>query len=69
MIKAKPFEPAPEGFPYRFVKDGWRGVERYYGGRTARNKRWLKECGQDRLIALRQRYMKGDATALDEVRA
>ena len=67
-MKTKPFEPAPEGFAVRFVKDGWRGVERYYGGRTERNLRWLKECGRDHLQSLRRRYMKGDLSALEEVR-
>lgn len=65
-MNVKPFEPAPEGFAARFVKDGWRGIERYYGGRTERNLRWLKECGRERLDALRKRYMGGDLSALDE---
>ena len=68
MIQTKPFEPAPQRFPDVFVKFGWRGVERYFGARSDRNLRWLKECGQDRLIGLRQRYMRGDLGALDEVR-
>ena len=65
-ISSGPYEPAPEGFPARFVKDGWRGIERYYGARTDINLRWLNECGRERLEALRRRYRKGDLSALEE---
>lgn len=68
MIQTKPFEPAPERFPDVFVKYGWRGVERYFGGRSERNLRWLKQCGRQRLEALRRRYMRGDLVALEEAR-
>lgn len=67
FVYCRPYEPAPEGFAARFVKDGWRGIERYYGARTARNHRWLNECGKERLKELRRRYLKGDLAALDEV--
>lgn len=40
-----PMDPAPEGFRNRFIRDGWRGVEHWYGARTAVNKRWADECG------------------------
>lgn len=66
-IYRAPYEPAPEGFAARFVKDGWRGVERFYGARTDRNTRWVQECGGDRLQELRRRYMRGDLAALEEV--
>lgn len=69
MIETKPFEPAPEDFAFVFVKHGWRGIERFFGGRTERNLRWAKECGRERLDGLRHRYYRlGDLSALDEVR-
>ncbi|WP_439538697.1 hypothetical protein [Sphingomonas sp.] len=40
-----PMDPAPEGFRRRFILDGWRGVEHWYGARTAVNRRWAEECG------------------------
>lgn len=63
------YEPAPEGFAARFVKDGWRGIERYYNPNNEVRNRWMAECGKERLIALRSRYRKGDLTALEEVGA
>lgn len=68
-ISTRPYEPAPEGFALRFVKDGWRGIERYYGMRNDISPRWVHECGGTRLKALRERYMRGDVAALDEVPA
>lgn len=35
----------PEGFRARFIADGWRGIERYYGGRTKINRLWIAQCG------------------------
>jgi hypothetical protein len=35
----------PEGFRQRFVEDGWRGIERYYGARTDLMMKWIDECG------------------------
>lgn len=35
----------PAGFRQRFITDGWRGIERYYGARTDVMMRWLEECG------------------------
>jgi hypothetical protein len=61
------YDPAPEGFAYRFVKDGWRGIERYYGPNNDVRNRWMAECGKARLIALRNRYRRGDLAALEEV--
>jgi len=66
-VYCRPYEPAPEGFASRFVKDGWRGIERYYGARTDIMLRWLNECDKERLRTLRRRYMRGDVTALEEV--
>jgi hypothetical protein len=66
-ISTRPYEPAPEGFALRFVKDGWRGIERYYGMRNDISPRWVHECGGTRLKTLRERYMRGDVAALGEV--
>ena len=63
-----PYAPTPEGFAVRFVKGGWRAIEHYYGPNNEVRNRWMKELGKDRLIALRQRYLRGDLSALDEVR-
>ncbi|GLT02954.1 hypothetical protein GCM10007897_43850 [Sphingobium jiangsuense] len=60
-------EAAPSDFDFVFVKHGWRGVENFFGARTAVNKRWLQERGADRLKDLRARFRKGDAAALSEV--
>lgn len=59
---------APSDFPAVFVKHGWRGIERFFGARTTVNLRWLDECGREHLQSLRRRYMKGDLSALEEVR-
>jgi hypothetical protein len=45
MIEAKRFPPVPERFRQRFIEDGWRGIERYYGARTEVMLQWIAECG------------------------
>lgn len=60
-------ETAPRDFPAVFVQHGWRGIERFFGARTAVNKRWLEECDRERLAALRIRYRRGDHSVLSEV--
>lgn len=45
MMVARSYEPAPPGFRERFILDGWRGIERYYGARTDVMNRWIEECG------------------------
>lgn len=48
----------PEGFRDRFIKDGWRGIENYYGHRTARNMRFIEQCGGlEQLQAERKAYL------------
>jgi len=57
VIEARKYPPMPERFPERFVKDGWRGIERYYGARTDVMMQWIAECGGlDVLKAERRRY-------------
>lgn len=45
MKQSKNLEPPPPGFRERFIADGWRGIERYYGARTNVTLRWIEECG------------------------
>jgi len=66
-FRQRPYEPAPEGFAARFIRDGWRGIERFYGARTDVSTRWVEESGGDRLKELRKRYLRGDLSVLDEV--
>ncbi|RIV79560.1 hypothetical protein [Pelagerythrobacter aerophilus] len=57
MIEAKKHPPMPERFRERFVTDGWRGIERYYGARTEVMLQWIAECGGlEELRAERRRY-------------
>jgi hypothetical protein len=58
----------PMDFEAVFIQQGWRGVERIFGARTTVNLRWMDECGRDRLKVLRRRYMRGDSSALEEVK-
>lgn len=52
-----PMDPPPEGFRDRFIRDGWRGIERYYGARTAVMLRWIEESGGlDSLQAARREW-------------
>ncbi|WP_257541064.1 hypothetical protein [Sphingobium sp. CFD-1] len=39
-----------------------------FGKRTSVNYRWLSRADREHLEALRLRYMKGDLSALEEVR-
>lgn len=49
----------PEGFKARFIADGWRGVERYYGARTALCRRWIADVGGlDALQAERKAHLR-----------
>jgi hypothetical protein len=62
-IEAKRHPPMPERFRERFIKDGWRGIERYYGPRTDVMQQWIAECGG--LAALkeeRRRYRESVRT-------
>lgn len=45
MILTQRHPPMPEGFRARFIKDGWRGVERTYGYRRSILQRFIAECG------------------------
>ena len=58
----------PRDFETVFVQYGWRGIERLFGARTSINVRWIEESGREDLLALRRRYRKGDAMALQEAR-
>lgn len=60
-------EPIPYGFAHEFVVGGWRRVEFLYGARTSQNRRWLDQCGGERLRRLRLRYRRGDFSAIVEV--
>lgn len=57
MIEVKKHPPMPERFRERFIADGWRGIERYYGARTEVMMQWIAECGGlETLRAERRRY-------------
>jgi len=62
-------EPAPQGFRQRFVEDGWRGIERYYGARTDVMLRWIEECGGLEILKAERREWRGRrmATAIQSV--
>lgn len=45
MIVTTRFPPMPDGFRARFVKDGWRGIERTYGYRRSILMRFIAQCG------------------------
>jgi hypothetical protein len=54
----------PAGFRQRFITDGWRGIERYYGARTDVMMRWLDECGGvERMQAERRAYLSAQREA------
>ena len=61
-------EPVPPRFEEEFVRGGWRRVENIFNMRTTVVLRWLDQCDRVRLKALRDRYRRGDLSALDEVR-
>ena len=47
----------PEGFVQRFIEDGWRGIERYYGARTEVMMKWIAQSGGlDHMKALRKAH-------------
>ena len=50
-------KPCPPGFAEVFIVGGWRGVEAAFGSRTDCNKRWVQECGGDKLKARRLEYL------------
>lgn len=52
----------PEGFRDRFIIDGWRGIERYYGARTGLMLRWIDASGGlEVLQAERRAYRQAEA--------
>lgn len=54
----------PEGFRDRFITDGWRGIERYYGARTDLMMKWIGVCGGvTQLQAERRAYRQEQAEA------
>lgn len=54
----------PEGFRARFIEDGWRGIERYYGARTDLMMKWINACGGiDALKAARRAHRQQQAEA------
>jgi len=50
--------PPPEGFRNRFIQDGWRGIENYYGARTSVNRKWIALCGGQELREARNNFLK-----------
>lgn len=61
--------PVPPEFAATFVEGGWRKIERVYHARTDLLTKWKAIRGDDVLKSLRDRFMGGDKTALDEARA
>ena len=53
-----PLKPPPANFARVFIEEGWRGIEWQFGARTAVNKRWVAECGGDRLKQERQAFLR-----------
>lgn len=54
----------PEGFRDRFITDGWRGIERYYGARTDLMMKWIGACGGvEHLQGERRAYRRAQAAA------
>lgn len=54
----------PEGFRDRFITDGWRGIERYYGARTDLMMKWIGACGGVEVLqAERREYRQRQADA------
>lgn len=49
-------KPPPSGFAETFIRWGWRGVETVFGAHTRCNKRWVCECGGQKLKAERLWY-------------
>jgi hypothetical protein len=60
--------PCPPDFPEIFIREGWRGVELEFGAHTRVNKRWLAECGGDRLKQERQAFLKARSARMTEER-
>lgn len=56
-------QPPPPDFEKVFIEGGWRAVERAYGERSNVVNRWLHFLGADRVKALRQDYLNGQAPA------
>lgn len=50
--------PVPRGFADRFVEDGWRGIEMYYGARTDLLLKWINLCGGEELYRRRRDYLR-----------
>lgn len=49
----------PPEFEAVFLAEGWRGIERYFGARTAVNRAWLEECGGVKpMQARRRQYLR-----------
>ena len=48
-------KPPPPGFAEIYIRWGWRGVETFFGSRTACNKRWIEQHGPE-LKQARQTY-------------
>lgn len=50
--------PVPPNFAKVFIDDGWRGVERHYGARTALLLKWIEECGGEDLHQKRRENLR-----------
>lgn len=48
----------PPGFRDRFIKDGWRGIERYYGARTSLMMDWINQCGGIEVLQAERRVYR-----------
>lgn len=52
------YRPRPKDFEEKFVEHGWDGIREALGAHGRQIKRWLVECGEDRLIAAREEYLR-----------
>lgn len=49
--------PVPQGFADRFIRDGWRGIERCYGASTPVMMKWIAMSGGEALHQKRRDYL------------
>lgn len=52
------YSPPPEDFDEMFARLGWDRIREHYGVHCRDVKRWLRDRGEDRLIAAREEFLK-----------
>lgn len=56
--RRRPYRACPQDFDEKFIRFGWDAIKDELGAHARQIKRWLRDRGEERLIAAREEYLR-----------